>query len=498
MPMHTTRLTLAAALIFITFHRGAAQVMYGAVLGNYAGVNSIQLNPSAMHNSKMYLDVQLMGFDVFLQNNYLYIPAAEYRFSNFFKTGYVWPSHTEEYGTEERNFYHYSNKRDKNAFFQSRINGPGAMLLYNRHAFALTTAVRTIVSADKIPDDLANFMYLGLNYEPQQDIRYTDYGPVTVSGMAWGELGLSYSNVVYARDFTRIAAGITVKRLFGLGGMYVNVKQVDYIVPDDSTLDIRNLDAEMGLSIPVDYNTNDILASPVFKGGGFGIDLGVTYTRFAKYHTEQYFDQLCARPYEDYKFRLGVALIDLGGIRFRNNATRMRIDNRSAYWTNVNRMDYQSVGQLLDTLSYMFYGDTVSAYTGNRFTLWLPSALSLQFDYHFRKNWYFNASLIQGFAVAKGAIARPAELTITPRYETDWFEASLPVSLYHWQLARIGLAVRVFGVTVGTDKLGGFFHISDFTGLDFYMSVKFFLDKGKCRTRGPVHCGGNEPKRIRF
>ena len=51
----------------------------------------------------------------------------------------------------------------------------------------------------------------------------------------------------------------------------------------------------------------------------------------------------------------------------------------------------------MDTISYQFYGDNTSAYAGDQFKVWLPSALSVQFDYHYLGPWYVNASLIYGF-----------------------------------------------------------------------------------------------------
>jgi hypothetical protein len=485
-------------VLLITPATTLAQEMLGTALGNYSGLDAISLNPSALHNSKSYLDIQLFGLDGFLQNNYLYMSTDEYRFTNFFKPDYQWPTHPEEYGTEERIFYHYTNQKDKNAFINTRINGPGAMVVWDHHAFALSTAFRTVGSFVNIPYELANFMYLGLNYLPQQDINYVDQGRINGSGMSWVEIAASYSNTFHARGFNTVSAGISVKRLMGLGGIYINTEQIDYIVPDDSTLDVRNLNAEMGMAIPVDYNTNTALTSPLFKGGGFGVDLGVTYTRLMHYHQDQNIQSLCEQKYEEYRYRVGVALIDIGAIRFNENATKMRIDNRSAYWSDVNSMNIGTIQQFLDTISYQFYGNYTEAFVGNAFTMWLPSALSVQFDYHLRRNLYVNAGLIYGFPISGSSVTRPAELFVTPRYETRWFEMSMPVSLYNWQLARVGLAVRIYGLTIGTDKIGGYFHYTDFTGLDFYMSLKFFFEKGDCRNKGPVHCGGNERFKIKF
>ncbi len=493
-----TSVFFAFTLVIFSPVISVGQSMYGTTLGNYAGVNSLQLNPAALHNSKVYLDIQLVGMDLFVQNNYLNISSSEYRLSNFFKAGYQWPTHTEEYSVEERLFYHTDNTQLKTAFVQSRINGPGAMLLWGRHAFALTTSIRSMVSLRNVPYELANFAWLGLKYSPQHNINYHDQIPVRGAGIVWAEIGLSYANTFYARGFNLLSAGITIKRLMGFGGFYLHIKDLDYTVPDDSTINIKNMDAEMAFALPLNYQTNGLNTDKLLKGGGFGFDVGITYQRLLYYHQDQYFNSLCAQPYEDYLYRIGVALIDIGGIRFNNNAVKMQIANRNSNWEEVNHLSFKNLNQFLDTLSYKFYGDTVSAYAADKFTMWLPSALSVQFDYHVAKSWYINSSLIYGFPVSKGAIVRPAELSVTPRFETNLFEVNLPVSLYDWTQPRVGLALRVYSITVGTEKLGSFFHFSNFTGLDFYFSVKLFFNKGNCRLKGPVHCGSEKQKHVKY
>lgn len=495
------KLSGLSSLIFIlTIQAGniCAQSMYGTTLGNYSGVNSIQLNPGAMHNSRVYLDIQLLGTDVFLQNNYLYISKNDYRFSNFFKSGYELPTHSEEYSVEERSLYHYNNTRLKNGFVQSRINGPGAMLLWGKHAFALTTAVRTVVGARNVPYEVANFSWLGLSYQPQHNINYLDRIPVRASGASWVEIGVSYANTFYARGFNHFSAGISIRRLMSFGGFYLHTRDLNYIIPDDSTINVKNMEAEIGVALPIDYQTNAINTDKLFKGHGFGFDVGITYKRLVRYHQDQYFNSLCAQPYEDYLYRIGVALIDIGGIRYNNNAVKMNIRNRSSYWENVNHMNISNIDDFMDTLSYKFYGDTVSAYSGDKFTLWLPTALSMQFDYHIDEHWFVNSSFIYGISVARGTMVRPAELSVTPRYETGAFEVNLPVTLYNWTQPRIGLSVRIYNLTVGTEKLGGFFHFSNFTGMDLYFSLKLFFNKGNCRLKGPVHCGTEKYKATKY
>ena len=462
--------------------------MLGATLGNYAGINSVQLNPSAMHNSKQYLDVQLAGADVFLQNNYLYQDKKDYSFWHFFQTGYEFPVHLEQYGTEERMFYTYQNGRIKNGFVNLRVNGPGAMLIWDRHAVALTTALRADLSLFNVPQNIANFMYLGLNYVPQHNINYIINQRFGAAFAAWGEIGLSYAYMLYQKRYDRVSVGASVRRLFGLAGGYLDVARMDYVVPDDSTMIVNNLDARLGFSMPMNYSNNEFVSGNWVKGGGFGFDVGVTYTRTLRSTFTQYIRRPCEKRYEDYLYRIGVAVIDIGRIRFKENEVAFAVDNRPSYWYDVNELTFDNVQWFLDTVSYRFYGNSGAAYRDEPVRVWLPSAVSFQFDYHYLGPWYVNASLIYGFRLSHSAIKRPAQLAITPRYELGWFEASLPITLYDWYLPRIGLALRFYGLTIGTEKLGQFFKISHFTGMDFYFSLKIPIDKGSCGPKGVRGC----------
>ena len=65
------------------------QEMAGVISGNYAGVNSIYLNPAFMIDSKVYLDINFISADVFLHNNYLYLPKEDFSFFERVRQGYL-------------------------------------------------------------------------------------------------------------------------------------------------------------------------------------------------------------------------------------------------------------------------------------------------------------------------------------------------------------------------------------------------------------------------
>ena len=472
----------------------SGQEMLGTVLGNFSGVNGIQLNPSSMQNSKTYLDINFLSADFFVENNYLYLDKQEYRFTRFFQANLELPVHDGLYGTGESQFYQNDNSRKKNIYQQFQVNGPGAMLIIGRHAFGITTGFRSVLSLDKLPYDIANFAYIGLNYKPQQNINYVDNKPSRGAEMTWAEIGLSYAYSFYERNYEKVTVGLSARRLFGYAGVYAKINDADYIVPNDTTLNVKNMNAEFGYSLPVAYDKNEFWNDKVFKGGGLGFDLGVTYTRYSKLHSNDFFNHLCAQTYEDYVYRLGVAFIDIGAIRFTDHAVNMAIENKSADWENLGNMNFRNIQQLSDTISWKFYGDKTSAYKGDKFFIWLPSALSVQFDYHYYKNWYINGSLIYGFCLGPGSLSRPSQISATPRYETSWFEASLPVSFYDWYLLRMGLSLRFYYFTIGTEKLGQFFNFRNFSGLDFYFSFHYFLEKGNCRKQKQKGCLDSENK----
>ena len=74
---------------------------------------------------------------------------------------------------------------------------------------------------------------------------------------------------------------------------------------------------------------------------------------------------------------------------------------------------------------------------------------------------------------------RPALIAITPRYETRLFEINLPVSLYDFRDPAIGLAVRIYSLVIGTEKLGTFLNLTDVRGMDVYFSLGININPKK-------------------
>lgn len=463
--------------------------MWGVTASNYAGSNGILINPTSITTSKLYQDINIVAFDIFFENNYAYIHQKDYALFKLLSSKPAFP----KYGPDGLPVDHYTKKSNKFIYSSEVIRGPSYMVAIGRHAFAISTGARVLASAYQIPYEIANFGYYSLHYKPQQNIDYINSNFGAASAVM-GEIGLTY-----AFDFRKISmetwsAGITVKRMFSLGGGYMRATNADYIVVNDSTLNIKNLNAEIGYSLPLDYNNSAFPdGGPLIKGGGWATDIGVTFQNKQLSYQKRRISKLCRQKYVDYNFRIGVSIIDLGFINFKKNAKLQTFENVSKYWINYDSLQFYNFNDLAASLSQVFYGDPNASLKDSKIRIFLPTAFSLQADFKIYRNWYAGGIFLQPIRLGNAYIRRPAQIVLIPRYESHDLEFSLPLSLYDYHHFRLGAAFRYHFLTFGSDDLLGLFGINDFTGIDFYLAIKINFRKGFCgRANRNVPCENEE------
>jgi len=460
--------------------------MLGVTLGNYSGSTVMLVNPAMMTNTHAFLDINLASGDLFVFNNFIYIPGSDYNMWDATNTRPL-----PEYGEDKNNFLYYDNQDLKNVAVNLRIMGPSAMLQLGDHAFGFSTGLRVMTTGNKVPWEMPVFGYEGMNYQELHNIKFDDYD-IDYQVNAWGEIGFSYAyNVIKYFDH-QLTIGVSLKYLLGYTGAYVDIENIEYIVQNDSVINITNLKAEVAYALPIDYDNNDFPDSgPTIKGSGLGLDIGAVYVK-RKYVDNKRWRRLCGQRYEDYKYRIGVSILDIGRIKYKNNAQLHTYDNVSALWENYDTTNLNNLNQLAGDLSNLFYGDPNASLTATSLKVGLPTAISIQADIHFMENIYLGGYWIHPIRLNKHTLRRPAQLAFVPRYETKFLEFSLPISLYDYKETRIGAAVRLYFFTIGTDRLGTWFGLSDLNGMDLYFSVKFSLGKGSCKTVTHNECYNNE------
>ncbi|MBZ0243858.1 MAG: DUF5723 family protein, partial [Bacteroidales bacterium] len=434
-----------------------AQESTGITQGNFAGSTSTRINPANMLQSKLYFDLHLVSINAFGQNDFVYIPGSDFNLVPLIRNSEQLP----KYPQTGESYRYYDNTKRKSGSAISNNYALGGFLQTGDHAFAFHTAARSYTTINNLPYEMAVLGVNSLDYAPLQNILFKDQN-IDVASLAWGEIGLSYAYAFRKVANEHWAAGITLKYLMGYGGMFGKFDNVDYMVLDRETIAFYDMNADFGFALPLDYSNNDFPdGGELFKGGGLGVDLGITYTLrkegFQNYNKQR----ICEQSYKDYYWRLGVSILDLGAISFSKNAQKHEFRDVNALWENLNDLQFDNMNEMMAEVSEELMGDADASLADNKFKIGLPTALSVQFDYHYKQNWYLNATLVQPLQMAQYAVRRPAQLALTPRYETDWFEAMLPVSLYEYQILRVGAAVRLGFLTLGTDRLGTLLGIPD-------------------------------------
>ncbi|RLD33020.1 MAG: hypothetical protein DRI72_05890 [Bacteroidetes bacterium] len=470
---------------------GHTQEMLGVTLGNYSGVASLMVNPAMLANTRYYLDINLASADFFFRNNFAYIPASDASIYSIIRNTDNLPT----YGPDDLNFTYYDNKRLKFNTLSTKVLGPSVMLQYGKHAFALSTGAQLFTSANRIPYEMPLFGYFGMDEPSLHNINYIDYN-IDANVAAWMNVGGSYAYTVYEYLDQKITFGGTVRYIWSYAGAYMESSNVNYIVLNDSTINIKNLNGVGGFALPIDYSTSDQMVNdPFFKGHGFGVDLGVVYVKKKNIDLDRW-DELCEQEFDDYIFRIGVSVLDLGTMTYKSNAELHSFDDVSVYWESYDTTGYTSINQLMGDLSGLFYnGDRNASYRGNKIKIGLPAAVSVQVDYNIYKNFYASAFWIHPIRFNMHTMRRPAQVALVPRYESKYFEFSLPISVYEYRFARVGLSARFWFLTIGTERLGTWLGLANLDGLDIYASIKFGFGKGFCRSKFKGACNEDSYKK---
>ncbi|OQA00675.1 MAG: hypothetical protein BWY70_00633 [Bacteroidetes bacterium ADurb.Bin408] len=439
------RLIIAGSLIrLLSVNYVAAQNMIGFT-GNYAGLSGIYLNPSSIANTKMKLDINLFTFGGHMHNNYYYIPKKQYNPINPFRNGFADKGAYKLYPLNGKSPY---------LFTREQMHLPAVMYANGKNAFAFGISWRLEADAVNIPQDIVHLMNEGIfaGREVSHPINTPQHADRFHFALAsWEELSATYSRRLVQENGKYFAAGITGKLLLGNAACYFSNKNLDYYYANNKSISFSNAQANFGVVVP----------RGLINGYGLGADLGVTYAVSDRSTTRS------VAGFYNYRYRLGAVLLDLGAIRFGSGITY-----------HVNSYD-ESVNANGNTVSNIYdMGTTTGGMVQrNSLSFVLPTALSLQFDYNINDAFFLGSQFVQGFRFTGCQVRRPGVLAFIPRYERRRLEVSAPVSLYDWRMLRMGLHLRIFGISFGVEKSGWLLPLSDFKAVDGYIAFKYSIGK---------------------
>lgn len=433
-------LTLCAGNVF-------GQNLGSAQIDNYAGSNSVYLNPASIASShwKAFVNIGEGSF-IAKPNN---ISSGNVLLSGAsFKIG-----------------------ENKASIVQNDLRGPALMVqLRNNHAFALTSRYRSIGQIDKGSDVFKYLKGDEITTLESQNFQY--------NSDVFSEYGLSYAAPVYDKNAHFLKIGATYKLITGLQTLQMNgsgnfaqnnLNETTYVL---SSFESKHSD--LALSNPI--NWNDVAAANG-SGKGYGLDFGFVYQFSPHYEENKYLMNGKTRTdptIKNYLVKVGFSVMDLGKINY-NRSQAISIANTNK---GLNQANYQDLDNVSDVeKQFRKNAGLETSYPEISIKRNLPTMMNIFADVKLTKNIY--ASIILNAANKKQDIAVPntSSVSVGPRYEKNDFGFSIMgnyVSTYKTTTVSTSLRLGIF--TFGTENLLGFFKKNT---LYNHAYAGFFIPLGK-------------------
>ena len=442
-----------------------SQETFGALNTNYSPTNSVHINPSSMLDAKTWLDIHIVGAGVYANNDYVSAENSTIirllRQRDFTDDDLQYKAGTPMYHAYNRNF----------------VQVLSAVWSQGDHAAGLSFGGYSYTDARRIDEPMARFIENGITLYTDQ--HSTDYRMrrFRANSLSYGEAKISYAYTFQKRRRNMFMAGISYKKIFPIVGGAASIRNLQYNVYNDTVLHIYDFLGDAMVNTQPEFSMK----------GGWGFDLGFTFQRMYS-GCESYYPNSrkggCNRLY--YKYKIGISINDLGYAKFNP-------DNISYVGYNLGENDVLNYADLtteIETFPQILADRESTPDDGvirNPHKMSLPTSISVQFDRNILPHFfYINATWVHGIPPTKGAFGprRAHSLSVTPRIETKWFDAALPLSLYEYNRLQLGLSLRFYFLTIGTDKLLNYFIPSDIYGADIYFHLKVPLFRNpKCKSR---------------
>jgi outer membrane protein OmpA-like peptidoglycan-associated protein len=424
--------TLSLLLTSFVCLTAFSQSFVGYGYDNYAGVNSVILNPGTLADNKYKVNVNLFAISALAGNNAYEMDRS--RLFGFHFTGL----------SEGNGFYKANNTAYKYLYTNLDILGPSATIaLTPKDGLGLTTRVRTIGNEYNLGDPLfrltgdANSAFFNTNIVNRS---------LQVKAASFAEAGISYGRVLHKSDHDEIKVGITGKYVIGLG--YASLSSGPTILNIDPTNFILNAQADVTAQYSANIdnlNGGASLRDLINKraGHGIGFDLGFVY------------ELKSSKDPEITKLRLGVSVTDIGSVNF-TNSTNSQQYTLSATGHNTSEFT-EAKGESID--GYVNRLQTAGLITAKgaaaQSKVSLPTALHVNADYEIYKRIYINGDVLLNMLATTNPISPNyvTSFTVTPRLEKKWVSVYSPVSYSINGQLNWGAGVRLGPLFVGSGSV---------------------------------------------
>ena len=473
--MKTLKLLAAIAAVLCFYSTGLSQNYVGITPSNYAGVMGTDVNPASFVDGRFVFDLNLASVNVGLWTNagsFTTVDMPKWWVKSFKadSSGYDNPdndwiqpdsSFVDRYIT--KNFSPTSVKT-VGIYNNVQLDVLNFMFHINRKiAIGAAVKFRSITNVDDVDPKLAFLAENSLDYEQlwNQDINET---LLNVNHMSWMEYGLIYSQVLKDDGEHFMKMGAKAKWLSGYTAAYLHTSNLSYNLSNsDSTNELVG-DFSYGHSTGLLNGDSEAGKLPeVTSKFGLGLDLGFVYEWRPDWKDFKYDmdgeTNIWRRDQDKYKIRVGASILDIGGMKFAKGGLSQDFSvNQTSGFFDLNTFNVGNgilgidsvITDLVDNDPNWTSGGSDS---DNTFFMQLPTAVSLQFDYHIYKWFYVNATGNINVQNRKNPhrVRTANQLSITPSFDHAWFGVHLPFMMNKYSGFKSGIGVRLGPLTIGVN-----------------------------------------------
>jgi outer membrane protein OmpA-like peptidoglycan-associated protein len=424
-------------IVFVLISLNAvAQDYAGYNTSNFSGVNSVFFNPGNVVDSRYKWSVNLASVNATVSNDYATLTT-----SGLFK---ALGGDTSSYNINRTNF------GKTNFLLDADVFGPSVLFNINaKNSFAITTRGRAMVNVDKMPGDLLNTLENSGNNVVFPTSLNTD--GFKISAHAWTEIGVTYGRVILDKT-NFLKGGITLKYLGGIGAGYFGLNANGKLDQDaDGNNFIQNTTGQLNYGLGGE-DINNIQLN--FNGSGIGGDIGFVYEYRPIY--------ISAKDENKYKFKVEVALHDLGSIRYNHGSS----DAAYSLNTNLNppydslRLDrFSNISNFNDLDTALNSAGLSIKKTSNangKFNMSLPTSFSGSVDYHVVSGLYVNLGGSVSLNRNSSNLFKTHTanyIALTPRYEGKHFGVAVPLAAGSISGFNAGLSLRAGPIFIGSGSV---------------------------------------------
>lgn len=429
-----TNLTIFALFLAITAF--SQEHFAGLANSSRIGIITADINPAELNNLGNKFEVNAFGASVNIANNKI-------SFKDLTKS------------SDELNKQLFSGTEPVNLRVNAAILGPSFAYKMDKWAFAITSKANIkfdLIDVDtKLADGLSNGSLGSLVGSSSLSSSYNQ----RLNGISYGEIGLSLSRTILNSDKQKFNVGATLKLLFP--GSYTNLgldKFSGTISNSGGQVYLNNTVANLNLTysgnLSNGFSNFSDYSKSVFGGlNGYAVDLGVNY---------QIKDEVDSKNKNKYKFNFGAAVRNIGSMTFKDDSNynknyALKIQSTTANPLGLNLNQFENVNNVNDIEAILVSKGYLTIQNSSKdFKVKLPTLFSAYADVKIISK-VFVSGYIQQKLTSDGnndQISNPNVFTLTPRYNTGFFEAFLPVSNSSVSGVSTGFGFRLAGFYLGS------------------------------------------------